>query len=211
MTKGRIGGSRLFVARAASARGASALGAGSLGAFAVGAAASGAVAIGALAIRRLAVKSAKVGRLSIEDLEVERLRVGELIVERRDEPRPFEALEGHRYVNLTTFRKNGEPVTTTLWFALSGGNLYATTPPDSGKMRRIRNDPRVLLAPSNARGRPKGGSVEGVARAVEGEAPAGAGEALESKYRLGLGLLRLGNREVGRVTLEVRPAKTEGA
>jgi PPOX class probable F420-dependent enzyme len=199
--------------RAVLARGATAIGSSSVGAVAAGAAAFGAVAIGALAIRSIAIKRGKVGRLSIEELEVGRLRVGELVVEEeRGGPGPFENLEGHNYVSLTTFRRSGDAVPTTLWFALVDGRLYATTPPDSGKMKRIRNDPRVILTPCNAWGRPRGESVEGLARAVNGEAPGRAEVALREKYRLGLALLHLfGEHEIGRVTLEVSPADAEGA
>lgn len=193
-------------------RGATALGSTSLGAAAAGATALGAVAIGALAIRRLAVKKGKVGHLSIEDLEVGRLRVRELVVEeQRSEPHPFAALEGHKYVNLTTFRKSGEAVSTPLWFVTVDGHVYMTTPPGSGKMKRIRNDPRVLLAPSNATGKPRGESIEGVARPIEGGSIAErAGAALREKYRFGLAMFHLfGHREVGKITLEVRPAVGE--
>ncbi len=206
------GGGKPFEARAASVRGATALGSASLGAAAAGAAAFGAVAIGALAIRRLAIKRGKVGHLSIEELEVGRLRVRELVVEeQRSSPRPFDALEGHKYVSLTTFKKSGEAVSTPLWFALVDGRAYMTTPPNSGKMKRIRNHPRVLLAPSNAMGKPKGKSIEGIARPVEGGSiKERAEEALREKYRFGLGLFHLfGRHEIGEITLEVRPAEEE--
>jgi PPOX class probable F420-dependent enzyme len=198
-------------AQAAFSRGASALGAGSAGAFAAGAAAAGAVAIGALAIRSLAIKRAKVQRLSIDELDVRRLRVGELIVsEERSAPHPFNHLEGHNYINLTTFRKSGEPVSTPLWFAQHEGRLHATTEPDSGKMKRIRNNSRVELAPCNAWGREKGARVEGRARSVEDEPTGEAEAALHAKYRLGLGLFHLfGQHEIGKVVLEIRPADPE--
>lgn len=194
-------------AQGASAREALALGAGSVGAFAAGAAAAGAVAIGALAIRSLAIKRAKVQRLSIDELDVRRLRVEELIVsEERSAPHPFSYLEGHSYINLTTFRKNGEGVSTPIWFVLHDGRLHATTEADSGKMKRIRNNPSVLLAPCNAWGREKGSRVEGLARSVEDEPTAGAEAALYKKYRLGLGLFQLfGQHEIGKVILEISP------
>ena len=194
------------------ARGASALGAGSVGAFAAGAAAAGAVAIGTLAIRSLAIKHARVQRLSIDELDVRRLRVGELIVsEERSAPRPFSYLEGESYINLTTFRKNGEGVSTPIWFALHDGKLHATTEHDSGKMKRIRNNPSVLLAPCNAWGKEKGPRIEGLARSVEDEPTPEAEAALNKKYRLGLGLFQLfGQHEIGKIVLEIRPADSEG-
>ena len=198
--------------RGAFSRGASALGAGSVGAFAAGAAAVGAVAIGALAIRSLAIKRAKVQRLSIDELDVRRLRVEELIVsEARSAPHPFEYLESESYINLTTFRKSGEPVSTPLWFAQHDGRLYATTEPDSGKMKRVRNNPSVLLAPCNAWGREKAQRVEGLARSVEDEPTPEAEAALYKKYRFGLGLFNLfGRQDIGKVVLEIRAADGTG-
>lgn len=204
---------RLFEARAASASGSWALGAMSLGALAAGAVAGGAVAIGALAIRRLAVKRGRIGHLSIEELKVDRLHVRELVTGSRREPHPFDFLEGHEYVRLTSFRRSGEPVSTPLWFVSSDGRLYATTPPDSGKMKRVRNDPDVVLAPCNVLGRPRGRSVEGVARRLEdGEAPEAASRAFWEKYGLKLSAVRFVSREemIGQLTLEVRPAEPVG-
>jgi PPOX class probable F420-dependent enzyme len=173
----------------------------------------GAVAIGALAIRSLAVKRARVQRLSIDELEVRRLRVRELIVEEeRDGPHPFAYLEGHRYINLTTFRKSGEGVPTPVWFALHKGRLYITTEPESGKMKRIRNNPRVLVAPCNAWGKQKGESAQGLGRPVVDEPSGEAEAALHEKYRLWLAVFHLfGQRQYGEITLEIRPVETEAA
>lgn len=192
-------------ARGASALGAGAFGSGALGAMAIGAAAFGAVAVGAVAIRTLAVGRGKFGRLTIEDLAVGRLRVRGLVVEDRREPHPFDALEKHRYVSLTTYRRSGEAVSTPMWFVIHGGRAYMTTDPDSGKMRRLRNDPRVRLTPCNVRGWTRGEGVECLGRPLEeGEAPESAAQAFHRKYRLGLGLLHLfGQREVGKLTLEI--------
>jgi PPOX class probable F420-dependent enzyme len=128
---------------------------------------------------------------------------------------PFAPLRGGRFVRLATFRKSGEEVATPVWFVLHDGRLHVTTPPGSGKMKRIRNDPRVTLTPSDFRGRPKGGpTVEGIARDVGDEPAAGVEAALLRKYWFGMRMLRLfgrdveafGEGKVGKVTLEVRPA-----
>lgn len=211
-----MGGTRTGkTARGASAEGASAVGARSLGAFAAGAAASGALVIGALAIRSLVVKRARIGRLSVEELDVGRLRVRDLVAPEAREPRPFEALEEPKYANLTTFRKSGEPVPTPVWFAMVDGRVYVQTGVDSGKVKRIRNDPRVLLTPSTPRGKPRGADVEGVARVVEGEELPRARAALSGRYRKETAFARLFGalKEFdGSPTLEIRPAADpEGA
>ena len=125
---------------------------------------------------------------------------------------PFEGLEGHKYLNLTTFRRSGEAVSTPVWFALVDGCIYVCTDPDSGKMKRIRNNPRVLLTPCNPWGRPRGESVEGVARIVGGEETfEGVSRTLLRKYRLELAVARLFGilGEYGRPNLEIRAAGHE--
>jgi PPOX class probable F420-dependent enzyme len=78
---------------------------------------------------------------------------------------PFELLEGHRYMRLTTFLRSGKAVPTTVWFAFVDGKAYVFTSANSGKAKRIRNNPRITLTPSNFRGKPVAqGSVEAEAR-----------------------------------------------
>jgi PPOX class probable F420-dependent enzyme len=124
-------------------------------------------------------------------------------------PHPFAPLRGQRYASLTTYRKSGEAVPTPLWFVLYGGRLHVTTPPNSGKMKRIRNDARVTLVASDFRGKPKRGatSIEGVGRDVSGADTAEVEAALRRKYWFGMRVIDLFGREenIGKVTLEVRP------
>ena len=77
---------------------------------------------------------------------------------------PFPALEGHKNANLTTFRKSGVPVVTPVWYVVLDGKLYVRTGADSGKVKRIRNDSRVLLAPATVRGKQLGPESEARAR-----------------------------------------------
>jgi uncharacterized protein len=65
-------------------------------------------------------------------------------------------LKGYRFLNLATFRKNGVAVVTTVLFAVANGRIYVWTTKDSGKVRRIRNNPTVQIAPSTRLGRPLG-------------------------------------------------------
>ena len=63
----------------------------------------------------------------------------------------FDNLRGARYLNLATFRKNGEEVRTPVWFAEGNGKLYIMTRNDSGKYKRVRNHPQVKVAPCTVR------------------------------------------------------------
>jgi PPOX class probable F420-dependent enzyme len=52
-----------------------------------------------------------------------------------------------RFVSLTTFRRSGERVSTPVWVGRDGESLVVLTPAGSGKVKRLRNDPRVELRP----------------------------------------------------------------
>ena len=52
-----------------------------------------------------------------------------------------------RFVSLTTFRRSGEAVSTPVWVGRDGEALVVLTPADSGKVTRLRHDPRVELRP----------------------------------------------------------------
>ena len=55
-----------------------------------------------------------------------------------------------KYVSLTTFRRNGSPVATPVGALVSDGVLYVLTPPDTGKVKRIRRNSIVGIAPCTA-------------------------------------------------------------
>ena len=78
---------------------------------------------------------------------------------------------GERFVSLTTFRRDGTPIATPVWIARDGDVLVVTTPADTGKVKRLRRDPRVELRSCDRRGRvPEGAvSVAGVAELVAPE------------------------------------------
>ena len=73
-------------------------------------------------------------------------------------------LTGQKYLSLATFRKSGVPVRTPIWFAESSDKLYLFTNPKSGKVKRIRNNPRVRIAPCTMRGRIIGPEFDATAR-----------------------------------------------
>ncbi|MCX4815743.1 PPOX class F420-dependent oxidoreductase [Streptomyces sp. NBC_01239] len=56
------------------------------------------------------------------------------------------------HVSLTTFRRNGLGVPTPVGSLVHDGTLYALTPPDTGKAKRIRNNPQVTIAPCDMKG-----------------------------------------------------------
>lgn len=81
----------------------------------------------------------------------------------------LKAFEKQSYLSLETFRKSGQGVPTPVWFAEHQGVLYVTTQVNSGKVKRIRNNERVRVAPCDARGGLLGEWVEARAKLVSDE------------------------------------------
>ena len=75
----------------------------------------------------------------------------------------FEDLARERYVSLTTFKQDGTAVSTPVWVAGEDGQLLVWTAADSWKVRCIKRDGHVRIAPCNARGKPRGEALDGMA------------------------------------------------
>ncbi|MGO4782190.1 PPOX class F420-dependent oxidoreductase [Cryobacterium sp. W22_MBD10_FK3] len=69
------------------------------------------------------------------------------------------ALADERFVSLTTYRRSGVAVSTPVWIARDGEDLIVTTPKESGKVKRLRNDSRVQLRACSRTGSVKDGAV----------------------------------------------------
>lgn len=118
-----------------------------------------------------------------------------------------------RYIALTTYRRDGRPVTTPVWAVSLAGNLYVVTTKSSGKARRIQATGRVRFAPCNMNGRRiLGAWQEGTGRIIQSEARRSeALAALRRKYGWQLSLAMLVYRLRGvhrdRVVLELRRSR----
>lgn len=96
----------------------------------------------------------------------------------------FAQLGTNKYISLETFRKNGQGVRTPVWFVLHDHALYLYTKADSWKVKRIRNNSRVRVAPCTVRGDVTGPWLEGTASIVEGDEQRIANQLLDRKYFL---------------------------
>src|SRR6476659_10214739 len=65
----------------------------------------------------------------------------------------LEALFPGRYLSVTSFKRDGTGVATPVWFVSDGRRLFALTDLRSAKVRRLRRNPRVLVAPCRADGK----------------------------------------------------------
>jgi PPOX class probable F420-dependent enzyme len=68
-----------------------------------------------------------------------------------------------KHIVIESYRKNGEPVRTTVWFVEDNGILYVRTDNRTGKVKRIRRNSKVRIALSNARGTLKSDWIDATA------------------------------------------------
>ncbi len=78
----------------------------------------------------------------------------------------YKCFEKQKYLNLETFRKSGVGVKTPVWFVQDSEVLFVRTASDSGKVKRIRNNARVNIAPCKMDGALSGDWIPAVAREV---------------------------------------------
>ena len=105
-----------------------------------------------------------------------------------------------KYINLATFRKDGREVRTPVWIATAEDRIYVYTNVTSGKVKRIRGNAAVRVAPCTSRGHVTGDWIDGKARLVEDPAmKERAVRAFVDKYWVGMRIALLLSRLSGRI------------
>lgn len=128
---------------------------------------------GALFAARLHARTAPAGLRTI----IEQPRVGTV-----------DEIAAHKRTLLSTFRRSGVAVSTPVWAAEADGRFYVRSERTAGKIKRLRNDSRVLIAPCTVRGKPLGAPLEARASVVSKEREQIAEQALAGRYGLGRAL-----------------------
>ena len=92
------------------------------------------------------------------------------------------SIAGQKYISLTTFRKSGVGVPTPVWFGEDNSSLYVMTRGTMGKSKRIRNNPKVQVAPCTMSGKVTGEQFSATARILPPEDHKRARAAINQKY-----------------------------
>ena len=91
-----------------------------------------------------------------------------------------------KFLSLTSFRRDGTGVATPVWFVKAGERLLVETDAASYKVRRIRRDPRVTIAPCTATGRLRGNPVPARAELLPDTEVTRVERLMARKYRVDL-------------------------
>lgn len=146
----------------------------------------------ALFSARLAAKTAPPGARKVVDAP----RVGSV-----------DQIRAYKRSLLITYRRDGTPVPTPVWAAAANGRLYVRTERTAGKVKRLRNDSRLLVCPCTVRGKPLGAPFEARARILGHRQEPTAERALATRYGLGRAIFEwaMDVMRVDIVYLEITP------
>ncbi|MBD0423360.1 PPOX class F420-dependent oxidoreductase [Streptomyces sp. TRM S81-3] len=99
-----------------------------------------------------------------------------------------------KYLLVTSYRRNGTPVATPVWVVRDGDTLGVWTAAASGKVKRIRNRPDVLVGPCDMRGNPTGEQIPATATIADPATTARYRRLIARKYGVVGRLTLLGSR-----------------
>jgi uncharacterized protein len=71
--------------------------------------------------------------------------------------------QGHKFILLTSFKRDGGAVETQMYFVKAGSRLFVHTDSQSFKVKRMRRNDKVSVAPCDLRGDRKADPFEGQA------------------------------------------------
>jgi uncharacterized protein len=96
----------------------------------------------------------------------------------------LEQFHNKEYIRLETVKRNGQVVPTPVWFAVEEGTLFVRSYANSGKVKRMRNNPHVRVTPSDAVGKTRGVTIDGTAIRANGDMEIKISQLLYRKYGL---------------------------
>ena len=91
-----------------------------------------------------------------------------------------------KYLSITSYRRDGSGVSTPVWFAAEDERLLVMTDSRSGKVKRIRRNPYVTIAPCSGRGKPKAKPMPAHAELLPATGVERAKRLIKRKYRFDL-------------------------
>ncbi|MFE3170614.1 PPOX class F420-dependent oxidoreductase [Amycolatopsis sp. NPDC059090] len=92
--------------------------------------------------------------------------------------------DGYRFCLVMTRRRAGDMVATPVWFAEVGGRLCFRTAGDTGKVRRVRSEPEVWVAPCSIGGKQMAPFMVGISEILCEDEAMAAEAALQGRYGL---------------------------
>jgi len=87
-----------------------------------------------------------------------------------------------KYINLETYKKDGTPIRTPVWFVVDNDLIYVITRESTGKVKRLKHNQDVRIVPCSFKGQSKNEWVKGKAEIITGEEADKAIKLRKKKY-----------------------------
>ncbi len=87
-----------------------------------------------------------------------------------------------KYINLESYKKDGTPVRTPVWFVTDNDLIYVITRDSTGKVKRLKNNQDVQIVSCSFKGEPKNEWIKGKAEKITGKEADTAIKLRKKKY-----------------------------
>jgi len=106
-----------------------------------------------------------------------------------------------KYINLETYKKDGTPIRTPVWFVIDKNLIYVITRESTGKVKRLRNNQNVRIVPCSFKGEPKNEWVKGAAEKITGDEADKVIKLRKKKYGMFVRLIGIFTSQKGNIVV----------
>ena len=106
-----------------------------------------------------------------------------------------------KYINLETYKKDGTPIRTPVWFVIDNDLIYVITRDNTGKVKRLRNNQDVRIVLCSFKGEPKNEWVKAKAENITGDEADKAIKLRKKKYGMSARLIGLFTSQKGNLVV----------
>jgi PPOX class probable F420-dependent enzyme len=106
-----------------------------------------------------------------------------------------------KYINLETYKKDGTPVRTPVWFVIDNDLIYVITRDSTGKVKRLGNNQDVQIVSCSFKGEPKNEWIKGKAEKITGKEADIAIKLRKKKYGMSARLIGLFTSQKGNLVV----------
>ena len=111
-----------------------------------------------------------------------------------------------KYINLETYKNDGTPIRTPVWFVMDNDLIYVVTRDRTGKVKRLRNNHDVRIVSCSFQGEPKYEWIEGKAENITGYEADRAIKLRKKKYGMSARLIGLFTSQKGNlIVYSIKP------
>jgi len=106
-----------------------------------------------------------------------------------------------KYIYLETYKKDGTPIRTPVWFVIDKDLIYVITRDSTGKVKRLKNNQDVRIVLCSFKGEPKNEWIKGKVEKITGKEADIAIKLRKKKYGMSARLIGLFTSQKGNLVV----------